>query len=98
MLLLAIEVLDREAVQLQPLRLIHPAADRFERNPQQFRTEPGLRLLPLREENLHFLSAGVDRVVALILVVLQRREIPDAVRELAKLFRKRERRLQSFGS
>ena len=69
--LLAIEILDGEPVQLQGRSRIDPGTDRVERYLQQFRIEPGLRLLPLREENLHLLAARVDRVVALVFVVFQ---------------------------
>ena len=97
MLLLAIQVLDREAVDAQLVVLVHPRADRVERDLQQFRAEPRLGLLPAGEQDLHLLAARVDRVVALVLVVLQRRVVPDAVGELTQLFREPERLEQRLG-
>ena len=81
---------NRYRLQGVGLASIH-CTDRLERDLQQLRIEPGLRLLPAREQNLHLLAARVDRVVALILVVAQRREIPDAIGELPELFRQFER-------
>ena len=43
-----------------------------------------LDLRELREQNLHLLAPGVDVVVALILVVLQRDEVPDLVRRAGR--------------
>ena len=52
----------------------------------------------LGEQNLHLLAPRVDLVVALILVVLQRGEIPDLVRELADVVGQLHRREQSLGA
>ena len=70
-LLLAVEILDGEAIDRELRVLRHPLLDGRQRNRQQLRAEPGARLRGLREENLHLLAAGVHLVVALILVVLQ---------------------------
>ena len=56
--------------------------------------EPGARLLLTREQNLHLLPTGVDLVVPLILVVVQRGVVPDAIAERAHLVHRRERRQQ----
>ena len=85
MLLLPVEVLDREPVDLEVAFLIDPLAHAVQRNLQQFRVEPGLGLLPAREQDLDLLSPGVDGVVALVLIVLKRRVVPDAIGELAQL-------------
>ena len=50
-----------------------------------------------REQDLDLLPLRVDGVVALILVVLQRREIPDAVGELAHRLGQAERLEQLVG-
>ena len=84
-LLLPVEVLDREPVDLEVACLIHPLAHAVQRNLQQFGVEPGLGLLPAREQDLDLLSPGVDGVVALVLIVLKRRVVPDAIGELAQL-------------
>jgi hypothetical protein len=81
MLLLVKQALDRKPVDRQVRLAIHPSANRVERNGQQLGVEPGARLLLLGEENLHLLAAGVVLVVALILVVPERRVVPDAVAE-----------------
>ena len=73
---------DCEAVDRELGRLVHPLADAGKRQLQQFRLEPRRGLLPFRDQQLHALAAGVDGVVALILVVLQRRVIPDLVTQL----------------
>ena len=65
---------------------------------QQLGIEPRLGLLPAREQQLHLLAARVDRVVALVLVVLERREVPHAIRELAELLGQPERFEQPLGS
>ena len=85
MLLLPVEVLDGELVETQRFAPGHPASDRFQRDGQQFRIEPGLGLRQPRKQDLHLLPLGIDGVVALILVVLKRREIPDPIGELPKL-------------
>src|SRR5688572_26917532 len=90
MLLLAIQVLDRKAIQAERLEPVHPSADGLEGNLQQLGVEPRLRLLPAGEQDLHLLTPRVDRVVPLVLVVAQRREIPDAVGELAEILRQLE--------
>ena len=64
--------------------VVHPLADVGERQLQQLGLEPRRRLLPLGDQQLHALPARVDGVVALILVVLQRRVIPDLVTQLAE--------------
>ena len=46
------------------------------------------------EQDLHLLAAGVDVVQPLILVVLQRGEVPDAVAERAHRVHRLERRQQ----
>jgi hypothetical protein len=96
--LLAVEVLDRETVERQRRIGVHPAAHRFERDLQQLGAEPRLRLLPAREQDLHLLAPRVDRVVALILVVLQRRVVPHSVRELAERLGQAERVEQLRGA
>ena len=68
-LLLVIQVLDREAIDGEVGVRVHPAADGLERDRQQLRVEPGARLLLPREQDLHLLAPRVDLVVALILVV-----------------------------
>ena len=55
-------------------------------------------LLQLREENLDLLALRVHGVVALILVVAERREIPNAIRELPEFFREAERGKQAIGT
>ena len=91
-LLAAVEVFELEAVEgeaagavgLNRIR-VHPLVDGGERHLQQLGLEPRARLLPAREEHLHALALGVDGVVALVLVVAERRVVPDAVGELAEL-------------
>ena len=77
--------------------LIHPLADRFERNAQQFRGIPRLGLAPSRQQQLNLLALGVDGVVPLILVVLQIRVIPDAVRQLTDPITLLQARHQAVG-
>ena len=76
----------------------HPLLDRRERNLEQFRIEPGARLTRLGEQDLHLLTPCVDLVVALILVVPERREVPDFIRQLADRIRQLERVQQPLGS
>ena len=90
-LLLAVEIFDREAVKREVDGLVHPAAHRLQRDLEQLRVEPRLRLPPFREQDLDLLALRVDRVVALILVVLKRRVIPHAMRELSEILRQAER-------
>ncbi len=90
-LLLPIQLLDRKAVDRQLGVRGHPLLNGRQRNAQQLRIEPRRRLAALREQNLHLLAFGVDFVVALVLVVLQRREVPDQVFELADLVGEHER-------
>ncbi len=78
-------------VELQRVGLRDPLADGLDRNLQQLWIEPGLRLLPAREQDLNLLPPRVDRVVALVLVVTQRGEIPHTVRELSERFGEPER-------
>ncbi len=82
MFLLAVEVFEHEPVNVQRRAVHHPALHRVERNGEQFRFEPGCGLRRLREQDLDFLPPGVRLVVALILVVAERREVPDFVFEL----------------
>ncbi len=84
--MLPIQILDRKSVQPQGLGLVHPPAHGRQRNLQELRVEPGFGLLPAGEQNLDLLSLRVDAVVALILVVAQRREIPDAIGQLSQGF------------
>ena len=80
-LLLVKQRLDRKAVKRERRVTFHPLPDGVERYGEQFRVEPGAGLMLAREQNLHLLSSRVDLVVALILVVAQRRVIPDAIAE-----------------
>ena len=97
-LLLPVEILDREAIDRELGVLRHPRLDGGQRNGQQLRAEPRAHLRELREENLHLLASGVHLVVALILVVLQRDEIPDLVGKLADLVRQLVGRQQLIGT
>jgi hypothetical protein len=97
-LLLPIQVLDREAIDGELGAVGHPVLNRRQRDGQQLGTEPRTRLRELGEENLHLLPPGVHLVVALVLVVLQGDEIPDAVRDLADLVRQLVGRQQSLGT
>ena len=85
MFLLAVQIFDRESIEAERLDLVHPAADRLERDLQQLGIEPRLCLLQPREQDLHLLAFRVDVVVPLILVVLERWVVPDTVRKLAEL-------------
>ena len=96
--LLAIEILDRKAIQPQRLGGVHPAADGRQRNLEQLGVEPRLGLLPPGKENLDLLPFRIDGVVPLILVVAQRREVPDPIRQLSEVFRQPERVEQPIGS
>ncbi len=84
-LLLAVEIFDREAVDRELRAGRHPALHRRQRNLQQLGIEPGRRLRRLGEQDLHLLPPRVDLVVALVLVVPERREVPHLVFELADL-------------
>ncbi len=94
MFLLAVQVLDRKAIHGQLGVFGHPLLDGRERDPQQLGIEPGGRLRRLCEQDLHLLTLGVDLVVALILVVAERGEVPDLVLELADVVAQFERREQ----
>ena len=83
MLLLAVQVFEREPVHRQIGAAGHPCLDGWQRDFQQLRIEPGAGLTRLREQNLDLLPLRIDLVVALILVVLQRREIPHLVGKLS---------------
>src|SRR4029453_17613715 len=72
-------------VYVEARRGRHPLPHGRERQLQQLGPEPRRRLLPFGEQQLHALPARVDGVVALILVVLQQRVIPDLVTQLAEL-------------
>src|SRR6185503_16452688 len=60
----------------------------------QFRIEPRRGLRRLGEQNLDLLALRIGLVVALILVVTQRREVPHLVFELSDLVAKNQRRQQ----
>jgi hypothetical protein len=85
MLLLAVQIFNREAVRPQRFALLHPAANGGERNGEQLRVEPRLGLAEAGKEDLDLLTLRVDAVVALVLVVLERWVIPDPIGELAQL-------------
>ena len=68
-LLLPVEILERETVQSQRRAGGHPLLNGRQRNLQQLRIEPGSGLRSFREQNLHLLPLGVDLIVTLILVV-----------------------------
>ncbi len=97
-LLLPVEILDGEAIDRELGVPRHPLLDGGQRNGEQLRAEPGAHLRELREENLHLLAPGVHLVVALVLVVLQRDEIPDLVGQLADLVRQLVGRQQLIGT
>ncbi|MGC4085302.1 MAG: hypothetical protein QM736_25065 [Vicinamibacterales bacterium] len=67
--LLAVQVLDGEAVDGESGIGRHPGLHRRERNGEQFGVEPRGRVRGLREQDLHLLPPRVDLVVPLILVV-----------------------------
>jgi hypothetical protein len=83
MLLLAVEILDCEPVHRKSAIRRHPLLHRRQRNLQQLGIEPCARLARLREEDLDFLTPCVDRVIALVFVVFQRREVPHLVGQLS---------------
>ena len=97
-LLLTVEILDGEAIHGEIAVFRHPLLDRRERDLEQFRIEPGARLTRLGEQDLHLLAPRVDLVVALILVVPERREVPDLISQLADRIRQLERVQQPLGS
>jgi hypothetical protein len=80
--LLTVEVLHGEPVDRKLLVSREPLLDRRERNGEQFGIEPRRRLRGFGEEDLHLLALRVDVVVTLVLVVLERREVPHLVRQL----------------
>src|SRR5262245_33272800 len=81
MFLLVKQTLDGEAIHGEFAVRIEPGSDRLDGDREKFGIEPGACLLLLGKQNLHLLASRVDLVVALILVVMQRREVPDAVAE-----------------
>ena len=93
-LLLPIQVLERETVDRQLGTRGQPGADLRQRDLQQLGIEPRRGLRRLGEQNLDLLSACVDLVVALVLVVPKRREVPHLVFELADLVAEAQRRQQ----
>ena len=97
-LLLAVEILEREAVDGELAALAHPLLYCLQRDLEQLGIEPRARLVRLRKEDLHLLAACVDRVVALILVVFQRREIPDLVCQLPDVVGEPHRREQTIAA
>ncbi len=97
-LLLAVEVFQREAVHGEVRPRVHPRLHGGERNLEQLGVEPGARLAPLREQDLHLLPLRVHGVVALVLVVPQRGVVPDLVFELADRVGRHERRDQRVGA
>ena len=97
-LLLPIEVLEREAVEGEIGVVRHPLLDGRQRDAQQLGIEPGGGLARLREQNLDLLTARVDLIVALIFVVLERCVIPDLIRELTDVVRQLHRREQGVGT
>src|SRR4029079_446436 len=82
-LLLAIEIFNGKAIYRELRIAVHPPLHGFERDRQQFRIKPGRGLRRLGEQYLDLLTLGVRLVVALILVVAERGEVPDLVLELA---------------
>jgi hypothetical protein len=84
-LLFVEERLDGEAVDREGLVGLHPGPDRVDRDGQDLGVEPRTRLLLAREGNLHLLPSGVRLVVALVLVVVERRVVPNAVAEGADI-------------
>ena len=82
--LLPEHVLDREPVEGQVGRLLHPLAHGGQRQAQQLGIEPRGGLPPPGNQQLHALAPRVHGVVALIFVVLQRRVVPHAEGELAQ--------------
>jgi hypothetical protein len=82
--LLAIEFLEREAVEGERRQLVEPRADRVARNRQQLRIEPRRGLTPLRQQHLDALTPRVRVVVARVFVVAQRAVVIDLVGELTE--------------
>ena len=80
MLLLPVQVLERETVNRQLRTRGQPGANLRQRDLQQLRIEPRRGLRRLGEQNLDLLSACVDLVVALVLVVPKRREVRPCIR------------------
>jgi hypothetical protein len=78
-LLRVIEALDREAVERQPGVRIQPPAHGGLGDGQQFRVEPRRGLRVPGKQDLHLLAPGVDGVVTLVFVVVQRGEVPHGV-------------------
>ena len=66
-------------------RFIQPA-HRRERATEELRLKPRTRLSGFREENLNLLPRAFRGCVALILIVVQPRVIPDLLRELSEVF------------
>jgi hypothetical protein len=97
-LLLPVEILDGKAVDRELGVGVQPLLDGRQGDLQELGVEPRARLVRLGEQNLHLLTAGVDLVVALILVVLERGEVPDLIRELADVVGQLHRRQQSVGA
>ena len=95
--LLPVEILDGETIEREIRVVVHPLPDRVERNQEQLGAEPRLRLLPFGEKNLDLLAPRVHAVVALIFVVPERGEIPDAIRQLPEGLGEAERGKQAFG-
>jgi hypothetical protein len=96
-LLFVEQALDREPIDRQLGVRIEPPAHGAERNGQQLRIEPGTGLLLTGEEDLHLLPPSVDRVVPLVLVVVERGEVPHAIAEDPHGVHGRERREQLAG-
>ena len=84
-LLLPVEVLDRESIDSERGIGEHPFLDGRQRRLQQLWIEPGCRLRPSRQQRLDLLTPGVDGVVALVLVVAERGVVVDLVGELPEV-------------
>ena len=97
-LLLPIQILHGKPIDGEVGARVHPLLHDGQRNLQQLGIEPGSRLGRLREQNLDLLPLRVDLVVALILVVPERREVPDLVLELADVVAQLQRRQQLIRS
>ncbi len=82
-LLLAIQVLDDEAIHGELAIGRQPLLRRGQRNGEEFRIEPRHRLAGLCKQDLHLLALRVDLVVPLVFVVAQRGEVPHLIGELA---------------
>ena len=83
-LLLPVEILDREPVHRERLGLLHPHVHGRQRYREQLGVEPRRRLAPLRQQVLDALAAAVGGVVALVLVVVEGGEVVDAIGQLAE--------------